>query len=92
MPLSPPKTDPPRNGARSAWGPPPAEQPVVEPTNSPPALLLPAHLVIDPESLAGVCAHVKAAVAQAVREGVAEGFSTAWPEDQPASTAPPAAR
>jgi hypothetical protein len=89
MPLSPPKTDP-SNGVRSAWGPKPA--PAVEQVaGAPPALLLPAHLAIDSESLAAVCEQVKAAIAEAVRAGVAEGFATAWPEDQPTPTAPPAA-
>lgn len=90
MPLSPPTTAAPKNVVASAWGPKPP-QTVQETAGAPPALLLPAHLTIDSESLAAVCEQVKTAIAEAVRAGVAEGFATAWPEDQPAPTTPPAA-
>ncbi len=86
MPLKPLKTT-----VASAWGAKPAPTVEEQPGGEPPMLLLPAHLAIDPESLTAVCAQVQAAVAAAVRAGVAEGFAAAWPEDQPAPTAPPAA-
>ncbi len=87
MSLSPPKSDAPRGGVRSAWGG-RGDQPTVEPVGAPPALLLPAQLVVDPDSLVEVVAQVRAAIAEAVREGVAEGFATAWPENQPTPVPP----
>jgi hypothetical protein len=82
MPMSQPKVEKTRPGARSAWG--ASTEPVVDPVGAPgpPLLLLPAQLAIDPESLAAVVEQVKTAIAEAVRDGVAEGFATAWPVDQ----------